>query len=269
MEVKRVSNMSFYNLAIRGEYIIVDIRDEERFQIDHIQEAANLYHDLNFQEFLVDLSPDNHQVVLLYGDEHMSEQLEDTIANFEKLTYVYNLFILESGYDSFKSQYPFLITQKGAPLLLYPPQILPHLYLGSSYFAGIKPVMKNLNIKYILNVAVECNNVFENDPELDIVYLKCNMRDTLDPQNNILIHFGNCFSFLERAKNENSNVFVHCAAGVSRSAAVVVAYLMKYYKLSLQDSLSCVKEMRPVANPNPHFLNLLRLYGNSLQEYYY
>lgn len=43
---------------------------------------------------------------------------------------------------------------------------------------------------------------------------------------------------------------MHCAAGISRSASVVIAYLMAHGSLSLEDARSAVKASRPAINPN-------------------
>lgn len=51
-------------------------------------------------------------------------------------------------------------------------------------------------------------------------------------------------------------VLVHCIMGVSRSATLVLAYLMMRQRLSLRDSLRHVTQNRAIY-PNQHFLSLL------------
>lgn len=48
-------------------------------------------------------------------------------------------------------------------------------------------------------------------------------------------------------------MFVHCVQGRSRSATMVLAYLMKYRGMSLNDSFKFVKEKRPIICPNATF----------------
>jgi protein-tyrosine phosphatase len=48
-------------------------------------------------------------------------------------------------------------------------------------------------------------------------------------------------------------VFVHCFAGVSRSATIVIAYLMKEHGLSFNSAIKFVKSKRPQINPNDGF----------------
>jgi hypothetical protein len=53
------------------------------------------------------------------------------------------------------------------------------------------------------------------------------------------------------------NVLVHCAAGVSRSATVVLGYLMARHNLSLTAALEHLKAVRPWVAPNTGFMQQL------------
>jgi protein-tyrosine phosphatase len=53
-------------------------------------------------------------------------------------------------------------------------------------------------------------------------------------------------------------VLVHCAAGISRSASFVIAYLMYSEKLAFKEAAAAVKEVRPVICPNPGFVLQLK-----------
>ncbi|PWN90208.1 hypothetical protein FA10DRAFT_266696 [Acaromyces ingoldii] len=55
-------------------------------------------------------------------------------------------------------------------------------------------------------------------------------------------------------------VMVHCQAGVSRSVAIVTAYLMKTRRLSLKEALALVQSRRSQAGPNAGFMHQLELY---------
>jgi hypothetical protein len=60
---------------------------------------------------------------------------------------------------------------------------------------------------------------------------------------------------------EGRNVMVHCKAGASRSAAVVLAYLVNV-GMPLEDAVGLVRSKREIA-PNNGFLQRLVLYANS------
>lgn len=70
-------------------------------------------------------------------------------------------------------------------------------------------------------------------------------------------HFTDCVYFLWRASLCSiGKVLVHCIMGVSRSATLVLAYLMMRQRLSLRDSLRHVTQNRAIY-PNQHFLSSL------------
>lgn len=50
----------------------------------------------------------------------------------------------------------------------------------------------------------------------------------------------------DQARQENSRVLVHCFVGISRSAAVVIAYLMRECSLTLAQSMQFVVSKRPI-----------------------
>jgi protein-tyrosine phosphatase len=62
----------------------------------------------------------------------------------------------------------------------------------------------------------------------------------------------------------NEKVLIHCVAGVSRSATLVLAYLMKYHNMSLRDSYRYLYERRPVVRPNVSFFRQLIGYEKQL-----
>jgi protein-tyrosine phosphatase len=47
-------------------------------------------------------------------------------------------------------------------------------------------------------------------------------------------YFMKCYTFINKAKESKNVVLVHCAAGISRSATVVISYIMKEYKLNYE-----------------------------------
>lgn len=62
-------------------------------------------------------------------------------------------------------------------------------------------------------------------------------------------------------------VFVHCKEGVSRSATLVLAYLVTYQDLHLTDALKTVRSKRKIS-PNPGFLQQLIDYSRTLDHCY-
>lgn len=61
-----------------------------------------------------------------------------------------------------------------------------------------------------------------------------------------------------QSNNGTGKILVHCSAGISRSPAVVAAYLMKHHDMSLRTALGQIVRARPQASPNPGFLQELK-----------
>ena len=58
---------------------------------------------------------------------------------------------------------------------------------------------------------------------------------------------------LQAARNEGGKVLVHCSQGVSRSAALLIGYLMWRLDRPYDEVYTQVKAIRGVANPNIGF----------------
>lgn len=61
----------------------------------------------------------------------------------------------------------------------------------------------------------------------------------------------------EQSRQAGDSILVHCQAGISRSPALVIAYLMAHSGLSLHDAYRWVKSKRSVISPNFAFLGQL------------
>lgn len=64
---------------------------------------------------------------------------------------------------------------------------------------------------------------------------------------------------LNNPNNEENNILVHCKEGVSRSATVVIAYVMRKNHTDTNTTIAQVKEKRKV-KPNRNFINQLRVW---------
>ena len=138
--------------------------------------------------------------------------------------------------------------------------VMDNVYIGGEVAATDKQLLNEKKITRIINCAKEIDCKFQNQ---GIKYLKFDLNDYE------LQKIDDCFDkahefILQTPKNEN--ILVHCMAGVSRSATIVLSYLIKCHKMNLNDAHKLLKEKRPQINPNSGFIRQLRVYERHLTE---
>eukprot|EP00727_Mastigamoeba_balamuthi_P004671 m51a1_g14201 putative map kinase phosphatase (445) ;mRNA; f:141543-143278 len=79
--------------------------------------------------------------------------------------------------------------------------------------------------------------------------------------------FPDVCDFLDRVRDsEDSVALVHCRAGVSRSASLVISYVMWARGLGQCEALDYVAKLRPAVSPHLGFIAQLRLWEAALKE---
>jgi len=129
------------------------------------------------------------------------------------------------------------------------------LFLGNEHNASSLEQLQASNIKCILNLTEEIPNFFENSSTIRINYMKMNLPD--DERTYLPDHLQKMFDFIDIAKSQNSAILVHCRLGVSRSASVVLAYLLKHEYPNLMITMKNIRDKRPIVKPNPSFFKQL------------
>ena len=86
-------------------------------------------------------------------------------------------------------------------------------------------------------------------------YLQLKIKDSDDA--NILAPFEEVYAFVEEARRNSGACLLHCIAGMSRSASLVIAYVMRRDSLSLLAAVEFVKARRPMVSPNVGFMRQL------------
>ncbi|KAF9237985.1 protein-tyrosine phosphatase-like protein, partial [Melanogaster broomeanus] len=88
---------------------------------------------------------------------------------------------------------------------------------------------------------------------------RCFRIDILDkPTADLKPHLEGACQYIARALSGGGNVLVHCQQGISRSPAIVIAYLIHNLGMSYDQAHALVKRRRPCINPNPGFVAALR-----------
>lgn len=191
--------------------------------------------------------------------------------------------LLNDGFVTFRYRYPFYTTSamledltvgltrthSGTHNLNYPNEILEgFLFLGNMWHAQSRQVVQHLGITHIVNASLDIENVFEDE---GVRYHEVKIKDK--PDSDISVYFDSTFAFIESAKRtKNGRVLVHCTQGISRSATLVIMYLMRANNWSLVTAVNFAIASRGVVYPNEGFVRSLmldefRLYkGNSIAQ---
>lgn len=129
------------------------------------------------------------------------------------------------------------------------------IFLGNEAGQNKKEILKALGVTNILVVGSGLQ-IFNPS---DFIYKKIEIEDFYSE--NISKYFNDCYDFIERSKG---NVYVHCAAGISRSTTIVIAYLMRKKQKGFLEMFEFVKSRRKYANPNEGFISQLKEYEKIL-----
>ena len=138
-------------------------------------------------------------------------------------------------------------------------KITDFLYLGSEWNASNLEELRQNGITHILNVTREIDNFFPGD----FTYL--NIREYDVEATDLLKYLDRTYKFIKSAKEDNCKVLVHCKMGISRSATVTIAFLMKECDTEQYETLARVKACRSIVNPNRSFRKQLEVYEGMLR----
>lgn len=134
-----------------------------------------------------------------------------------------------------------------------PTHIIDNIYLGSAVNASHYNTLKDRNIDLIINMTYEISNYFPKDFE----YLNYPLYDNNSQsiKNYLIESYDKIIEF--QINNRNKNILVHCFMGASRSASVVIYYLIKKYNYTLNDAILFLQNKRKIVNPTILFYNEL------------
>ncbi|XP_071493736.1 dual specificity protein phosphatase 12-like [Diadema antillarum] len=146
-------------------------------------------------------------------------------------------------------------------------EIIPRLWLGSGEAAESPFFLADHKITHVLSVIFYTVKIPLESVQQKVISIMD------QPGEDLLGHLNEAFSFINDGLESGGAVLVHCAMGVSRSSATVIAYIMNKEQCTLDEALLRVKEKHSQTCPNEGFMEQLRLFeamgcqcnpGNSL-----
>ena len=152
-------------------------------------------------------------------------------------------------------------------------EIVPGLLLGGIHAARNRKYLDKMKVTHVLNLAgsgndklnengvkeIDANRLFPDD----FTYFDIDVGDTRTGV--LLPYFDRCNLFINRALSRRGVVLCHCWRGVSRSAAICIAYLMAKNKISYDEALKLVQAKRKCIRCNSAFVKQLKEYEKILE----
>ena len=249
-----------------------DIRMTHSFQTSHLHSSFHIpAESVNRESNLLQFTHEKilsrlrrYCIIIAYTDE------------FESLAHYFKAVLTElkcrelhllPDIEQFIFRYRFLCSDfEGIHVQDFPNEIIPRcLYLGSQEHAHNRNLIEVLEITHVLNVTRGAANLFPG-----LKYCRVHVDDCATE--NIAQYFQKAYVFIQSAMEENSRgarniILVHCARGVSRSATIVLMYLMRSAGLTLEESLRFVKRNREIAEPNEGFMKALRDFETNQHQF--
>ncbi|KAM9807986.1 dual specificity protein phosphatase 8 [Neosynchiropus ocellatus] len=291
MDIKRLASLIQRGT---GRLLVIDSRTFSEYNASHVQGAINVCCSKLVKRRLqqdkvsvTELLQPNGKVKVELGRKQevvVYDQCSKEAGHLSKDGFVHILMgklegtfhkvsLLTGGFAAFSSCFPGLCEGKPATALpmslsqpclpvanIGPTRILPHLYLGSQKDVLNKDLMAQNGITYVLNASNTC-------PKPDFISESHFMRIPVNDNycEKLLPWLEKTNEFIDKAKVSNCRVIVHCLAGISRSATIAIAYIMKTMGLSSDDAYRFVKDRRPSISPNFNFLGQLLEFEKDLR----
>ncbi|RUS85366.1 hypothetical protein EGW08_006851 [Elysia chlorotica] len=143
------------------------------------------------------------------------------------------------------------------------------IFLGGNKCVKRLDELSNMGVTHMLNVSMgpkfnqtdtdsefyksPYNIAFHGIPAMDVITFK------------LLPYLRPAAEFINKALADGGKVYVHCQQGVSRSATVVLAFLMLHRDMNLLDAVKLVRSKREIF-PNDGFLKQLCILQKEISQ---
>ncbi len=142
-------------------------------------------------------------------------------------------------------------------------QITRTLYLGARPNRERVQELKGAGVTHVVSCLMEDDRSQMAFLQQDFHHLFLGVHDGM--HQDIAEMFSQFFDFAATASDPKAKLFVHCEVGVSRSATLVIALLMKTEAMSFFDALCRVRSKRIQVLPNIGFASQLQRLEHELQ----
>nr|CAB3472997.1 unnamed protein product [Digitaria exilis] len=136
-----------------------------------------------------------------------------------------------------------------------PSLVVNNLFIGGALAARSKYTLQHLGITHVLCLC--SNEIGQSDSQFPDLFEYKNFSISDDDDANISDLFEEASDFIDNVNHGGGKVLVHCFEGKSRSATVVLAYLMLRMGFTLAKAWNLLKKVHRRAQPNDGFAKAL------------
>eukprot|EP01080_Neovahlkampfia_damariscottae_P009405 gene9405-1613_t len=222
------NTINFFNL----KKFIIDTREKEHFEKSSIVNSVNIPPSKNLEMIIPVVVKRDVDYIIIYSNKNETKQFAEkkgtenhlgkVLSLVSKLeTKVKGILLIHNGFEEFQENYSFLChaidDSNSTSFLTYPNEILSNfLYLGDFSNGNSLEQIQNLKIENVLNLSTKKVDLPKYINQLHLItdYNELPIEESI--------------KFIENSKGR---ILVFCDDGVSKSAAIVCAYLMLDLKL--------------------------------------
>mmetsp|Transcript_23615 Transcript_23615/g.53656 ORF Transcript_23615/g.53656 Transcript_23615/m.53656 type:complete len:183 (-) Transcript_23615:8-556(-) len=143
-------------------------------------------------------------------------------------------------------------------------EILPNLYLGPYGAAKDWESLSTCGVTHVLIVRSTLERRLDPKFPTQLQYHIVEVPE--GPTENLILYFTECNRSIQSAISAGGKILVHCNAGLSRSAAVVVAYVMESMSMPFTEAIQLVQSRRCCIHISEALHNQLREFETIYQN---
>lgn len=153
-------------------------------------------------------------------------------------------------------------------------EIIPGLWLGSdsTEYKEAKKILDKNNVKQIIQLREK--EGFNPYPHSGIKYFNICIED--DESENIYPYFLPCILMIQKTLFSSESILIHCHAGISRSASIVIAFLLYTTRRNdcpavntVKHAIEKIQSAGRTVEPNSAFLSQLESFSTLCQTLAY
>ncbi|ATZ80580.1 dual specificity protein phosphatase [Bodo saltans virus] len=128
------------------------------------------------------------------------------------------------------------------------------VYIGDFSSACNTDELKKIGITHIVTAIIGVEPMYPDKFTYHVVDITDRSHSEINK------HFDECSDFIDNCVKNNGKVLVHCKYGVSRSATLIAAYLIRKQNYTTNSAINLIQKSRTQIKPNDGFVLQLKNY---------